>query len=95
MKSKGSGDGKRGGMIKHILAIIGVLLFVLWFALDAYVRTNAPTHEDIVTGRIYERNYHGTIIYLNETENVLSYALPAAGLLILLSLVLSSNKEKP
>lgn len=65
---------------------IGVFLGAVWFFLMIYLGTNAPAVPDLDAGRIYEYNYHGTIVYLTFTEHILRFIL--LGMVVLTFFVL-------
>ncbi len=50
------------------LSFVVIFLALCWWGLDEYLRVNSPRIPNQEQGRIYEENYHGTIIYLNLTE---------------------------
>jgi hypothetical protein len=70
---------------------IAVLIISSWWGLDEYQRVNAPRVPKPEQGIIYEKNYHGTIIYLNLTEHILGYALPGTFFLILIYTMISPS----
>jgi hypothetical protein len=70
------------------LTFIGIFIVLSWWGLDEYLRMNAPRVLNQEQGKIYEKNYHGTTIYLNLTEHILVYALPGTFFLILIYLMI-------
>lgn len=64
------------------ISYAGVTLAVIWIALMNYWGRTAPLTPDESSGRIYEYNFHGTIVYLNLVEQLLQFALPGGGFLI-------------
>ena len=74
----------------YYASFLGIFLFFFWGGLMEYYRVNNPTVPDQPTGRIYPKNYHGQIVYLNLYEEILIYALPGSGFLVLIALGLIS-----
>lgn len=66
--------------------LIVIFIALLWGLAMVYFGTHAPTTPDPAGGRIYEYNYHGSVVYLNLTEQVLLYALPGIGISIMIIL---------
>ncbi len=73
------------------LTFIGTFILLSWWGLDEYLRMNAPRVPNQEQGIIYEKNYHGTIIYLNLTEKILEYALPGTFFLIFIYIMISES----
>lgn len=63
------------------LSYIGVIIFAVWGVFLVYLGTYAPTAPDEIAGRIYQYNYHGTVVYMTLTEKILQYALPGGAVL--------------
>jgi hypothetical protein len=59
-----------------------------------YWGMSEPTAPDANIGRVYEYNFHGTLVYLTLFQNILFYALPGLGLLIGVAGHLVDRKEK-
>lgn len=66
--------------------VLGVVLGSTWGGLLVYWGTYGPTFPDNLAGRIYPYNYHGTVVYLTFTEQVLKFALPATAFFLILGL---------
>ena len=66
---------------------------VLTVILDEYCRVNSPLVPNAENGYIYPMNYHGTVVYLNQTEHLLMYILPSSAFLIVVcSALLTSSR---
>lgn len=72
----------------YLASLVGVFFFAVWFLLLVYLGTHSPTVPDEAAGRIYAYNYHGTLVYLDLTEQLLRYALPGAGFMTFAILVI-------
>ncbi len=76
------GNDEKRRVFAYKFSFIGVLFFFSWGAVGEYCRQNAPIALNIEQGRIYPMDWHGTVVYLNQIEHILMYALPLAGFLI-------------
>jgi hypothetical protein len=79
-------DFKKNILYKASYAV--VLCGLLWWGVMEYCRVNAPIAPDESIGSIYPMNFHGDIVYLNETENFLRYFLPGIGFFVFFSLII-------
>ncbi|MBA2494659.1 MAG: hypothetical protein H0V31_08190 [Acidobacteria bacterium] len=86
-------DNKKKNFI-YYASFIGVAFAIAWGGFMEYCRVNAPRVPNEASGRIYPKNYHGTIVYLNLTENILMYVLPGAGFLTFFTLVVIDRSTK-
>ncbi len=76
------------------LSFVVISIVIFWWGLDEYCRITAPRVPNQEQGRIYEKDYHGTIIYLNRTEYILMFALPGTGFLIFVYMMISQSFGK-
>lgn len=74
--------------ILHKISFVVIFIALSWWGLDEYLRINSPRVPNQEQGRIYEKDYHGTIIYLNLTEYILEFALPGIGFSIFIYLMI-------
>jgi len=67
-------------------SLVGVLFFISWGVFLEYCRIYRPTSPDETVGMVYEKNFHGKIVYLDKIDEFLVYGLPVAGFLVLAAL---------
>lgn len=86
----------RNGKQKFLYRASYLIVFFgfTWGVLMVYLGTYAPTVPDEAMGRIHTYNYHGTVVYLTFTQQVLRYALPGAGFLTFFVLVIIDRYQK-
>ena len=75
-----SARNKRNILFK--VGYIDLFIFFLWITFSEYCRVTAPLVSNPSIGRIYEKNYHGSIVYLNAMENFILIFLLGLGLFI-------------
>jgi|tagenome__1003787_1003787.scaffolds.fasta_scaffold20657487_2 hypothetical protein len=63
-------------------SIVGGTFALIWFGFWEYCYQVGSRFPDQTNGRVFDINYHGTIIYLSQTEYYILYAIPVTGLLI-------------
>ncbi len=86
-------DNKKKNFI-YYASFIAITCAIAWGGFMEYCRVNSPRVPNEASGRIYPKNCHGTIVYLNLTENILMYALPGAGFLTFFTLVVIDRSSK-
>lgn len=64
----------------YIISAFGLAIFLSWAVFNEYARINFPTNPDPASGRLYQKNYHGQIVYMSNAERTLDYLLPALGI---------------
>ena len=78
----------------YYFSFLGVFCAILWAGFGEYCRVNSPRTPAPEIGRVYPKNYHGQIVYLNETENILMYAFPGGAFLVGVMLFIVTPKKK-
>ena len=61
-------------IISYVLWLVAALAISVMFALSSHFAYTRPTTPDPANGRTCAHNYHGRVVYLNQTEAFELYA---------------------
>jgi len=82
-----------------VVVALAVLALITWFrfiALTSHFDQTRPTHPDAASGRVYPQNTHGSIVYLNASEQSRLRRLSwGSGLIFLVAVLLGRWWQVP